>query len=275
MHLAGVGPFITFRSYQLAGRKIIWRAREQRKGLLRAARALEHLPVPFWQTRFYNRQMGAAFAIGSSLFILGSLICFVPDASAELTALANIIFFLGSIPFTVAAYMQHFQAANAEPFSRDPEKQAPIKDIRLIGWKPHDLGWLSTLTQFIGTLAFNVSTLGGVKITNSWVLEDAVVWVPDMIGSILFLISAYLAFIEANHSLWRWNPKDLSWQIVFVNLVGCIAFMLSACTAYVLPDGPKHWVSLYSNGHLLAGAVCFLIGALLTIRESRAAAGPA
>lgn len=269
---AGAGPFITFRSYQLAaGRRIIWKAREHRKGLLRAARAMEHLPVPLWKSRGYNRLMGGTFAVGSALFILGSVLSMLPQASAALLAWANVIFFMGSIPFTLAAYMQHFQAANTSSFTPDPEGQARHTRIQLLGWQPRDAGWLSTLTQFLGTLAFNVSTLSAAKLGSLWYLQDLLVWAPDMLGSVLFLVSAYLAFVEANHSFWRWRLKDLDWQIVFVNLVGCIAFMIAACTAFVPQQGQSSAVALFSNAQLMLGAVCFLIGALLAVREAKAA----
>lgn len=271
MHLAGVGPFITFRSYEIAGRRIVWQARQHRKGLLRVARALEHLPVPLWQTRAYNQTMGATFAVGAGLFILGSVLALLPDSSAALTVWMNLIFFVGSIPFTVAAYMQHFQAANVSHFTLEPNPHQAHVPIRWLGWQPRDLGWLSTLTQFLGTLAFNVSTLGAVQIANPWYVLDWVVWMPDMVGSVLFLVSAYLAFMEANHALWQWRPSDLTWRIVFVNLVGCVAFMAAACTAYVPVTGQLQWVADLSNGQLLVGAACFLLGALLSIRESQMA----
>jgi len=271
MHLAGVGSFITYRSYKLAGRLIVWKAREQRKGLLRAARALEHLPAPLWQTRRYNQAMCSTFAVGSLLFIVGSALSLWQNPSSTLTTWTNLIFFFGSIPFTLAAYMQHFQAANASRFTLNPSESPTHMPMRFIGWQPHELGWLSTLTQFLGTLAFNVSTLGAVQITAPWSLLDGVVWMPEMLGSALFLVSAYLAFIEANHAMWQWHPKDLTWQIVFVNLVGCITFMAAACTAYVPATGPITWVVALSNAQLLVGATCFLVGALLSIRESRTA----
>jgi len=206
------------------------------------------------------------------LFIVGSLLSFLPQASPKLAAWANLIFFLGSIPFTVAAYMQHFQAANAAFFSLDPAKPQPTTaSMKLLGWRPRDIGWVSTFTQFLGTLAFNISTLGAIEIINPWYLQDAIVWLPDVLGSMLFLLSAYLAFVEANHAAWCWKPVNIAWQIVFVNLIGCIAFMVAACTDYVPLHGPTPWVAWLSNFQLLIGATCFLIGALLSIRESQAA----
>lgn len=271
MHLGGVGPFITFRSYSLAGRWIIWQAREHRKGLLRTARAAEHLPLPLWQTRRYNQVMSATFALGSCFFMLGSLLCLLPQPSPALTAWANLIFFIGSLPFTLAAYMQHFQAANTTHFTTDPSQHLPLAPLRLLGWRPHNLGWLSTLTQLLGTFAFNISTWDAIPVASPWYRVDAVVWLPDMVGSVLFLVSAYLAFIEANHALWRWQPRNLTWRIVFVNWVGCIAFMGAACTAYMPAQGQAPWMAAFSNVQLLLGAACFLAGALLSLRESQAA----
>lgn len=271
MFLAGLGPFITFRRYKLAGRLIIWKAREHRKGLMRAARAVDHLPVRLWQTRSYNQWMGATFALGSFLFMMGSLLTLLPHPSWVLKDWANHIFFWGSIPFTLAAYMQHFQAANATHFSLTPCDHVSLAPISFLGWQPHELGWLSTLAQLVGTLAFNISTFAAINNTVPWNLVDRTVWIPDMLGSALFLVSAYLAFIEVNPRFWKWRPTDLAWRIVFVNLVGCIAFMVSACTSYVPSHGQIPWVALFSNVQLLLGAVCFLIGALLTIRESRSA----
>ena len=48
-----------------------------------------------------------------------------------------------------------------------------------------------------------------------------------MIGSVMFLASGYLAFIEVGHKYWSWRPRDLAWQIGFINLLGCIFFMIA------------------------------------------------
>ncbi|MDQ0504569.1 hypothetical protein [Xanthobacter agilis] len=158
VHLAGPWPLITFRSYVLAGRHIIWRARQHRKGLDRRARALEAVPTPFWQIRAYNWSMGLIFAIGSFLFMLGSALALIPaGAWSPPEQVVNLVFFAGSLPFTCAGYMQHFQAANAGGFAIDPAC-APRHRIAFIGWHPRSIGWLSTFTQFLGTIAFNINT---------------------------------------------------------------------------------------------------------------------
>ena len=68
--------------------------------------------------RHLNRRIGLLFAFGASLFMLGGILSLLPALAAHLSLEAsslNIIFFAGSIPFTTAAYLQLFQAANATP----------------------------------------------------------------------------------------------------------------------------------------------------------------
>lgn len=272
LHIAieGPGPFATRLSFTRAGRRIVWLARQHRKGLDLRRRALDPAGRPFWQSAAYNWSVGALFAVGSFLFMLGSVLSLVPASAWSWPAMwTDIVFFAGSIPFTVAGYLQHFQAANASAFSVDPPGET--RRIALIGWHPTSAGWLSTFTQFLGTVAFNVNTFDAIIAPPSWIAQNLLIWTPDMIGSGLFLVSGYLAFIETSHRYWSWQPGDLAWQIVFVNLLGCIAFMVAAILAYV-PVGPEpSWIPAASNIHLLLGALGFFVGALLTMRESRSA----
>lgn len=265
---AGAGPFVTFRRFHRHGRIIEWRARHHRKGLDLAARALHHADLPFWQVQAYNWWTGALFAIGSFLFVLGSALSLSPGAVQALSLpVVNSVFFAGSIPFTIAAFLQNFQAANAGDYN------APIpQKIALFGWRPGDPGWLSTFCQFIGTIAFNFNTFDAIHSPPGQVMQNLVIWGPGMIGSVLFLVSAYLAFIETAHSFWTWRTRDLAWKIVFINLVGCVFFMLSSTLFYSPRATWPDWVAQVANASLGLGAVGFLLGAVLLMREARTGA---
>ena len=258
------GPlgFVTFRSFLLRGRRVIWRARQHRKGLLRDP---DETVVPIWQRPGYNRSMARCFAAGSLLFMLGATLSLVPSPLSA--AQIAIVFFLGSIPFTIGGFLQNLQAANATDFSLSQ----PVRRgrVRILGWRPHSLGWLSTITQFGGTIAFNFNTFDAIDPSRGWVTQDLTIWVPGMIGSVLFLVSAYLAFMEASHGVWAWMPESLSWRIVAVNLLGCIFFMTAGTASYVPAGQAPAWVGDLVNLHLWLGAACFFVAALLTIRESR------
>lgn len=271
IHLGGPWPFITVGTYTLAGRRFIWHSRQHRKGLDWRAWAA-HAPAAFWQTRTYNWLVGASFALGALLFVAGSLLSLPPASHWPAgAAAANMVFFLGSVPFTFAAYLQLFQAANARPFSVDPDA-APRAPIRLIGWHVHNAGWLSSFSQFTGTLAFNMNTWDAMHTASAWLAQDQWVWAPDMIGSALFLISGYLAFLEISRGYWSWRPRDIAWQIVAINLIGCVAFMTAAVLSFTPRRPEAAWIIDLGNIHLLIGSACFFIGAVLTIREGTAAA---
>lgn len=257
----GAGPFVTFRHLVLLERDIFWLARNHRRGL-----GQDHPPRPFWQWQTFNILMGLGFAFGSVLFALGAVMSLFPKTAdlVPLTENVAIIYFAGSIFFTCAAYMQLFQSANSaeEPVATNtPGLRA------FLGWGPNDAGWLSSAAQFAGTLFFNVSTYSAIQ-GGSWLRQDTLIWGPDILGSLLFLFSGYLALVETCHKWWAWRPRTLAWWIVMVNFAGCVAFMFSAIFAFVPAAGLVVEIVNLSTFLTLVGAAGFFIGALLAIYES-------
>ncbi len=267
IHITGPWPFVTLRTYTIGSHRFVWLARPERKGLEGSLRAQERGPV--WRRPECNRSIAALFALGSLLFMLGSALSLLPAGAAPPTAAINMVFAAGSVPFTLAAYLQHFQAANAPEFTPDPGDHPGRRTISLIGWHPRSAGWWSTLTQFVGTIDFNFNTFDALRAPDGWLAQDLVIWVPGMLGSVMFLISSYLAFVETSHSYWSWRPASLDWQIVFANLAGSVAFMTASTLAYVPPGREAAWIGDVANVHLFVGALGFLVGAALMIRESR------
>lgn len=272
MKLFGIWPLVTERIYELHGARVVWLARMQRKGLRFKSSEINSSQAPFWQTQSYNANIGISFAVGAFIFALGSVFMFCALRWPQLVNLTNLTFFAGSIPFTIAAGLQHFQSANAADF-KPPLSQSGEGRLRLsfVGWHPRSAGWLSSFTQFLGTIAFNISTFNSIAAPGSPELSVLEIWAPNFEGSVLFLVSGYLAFVEVGNKHWSWRPKSLSWQIVFINLLGCIAFMIAAVT----PTSPNRddalWLLSYSNTHTLIGAIYFFMGAVLLVRESREA----
>ena len=68
-----------------------------------------------------------------------------------------------------------------------------------------------------------------------WVQEDTLIWVPNMAGSICFLAASYLALIEISHGWWSFEPRQVAWWIVIVNLLGSVAFQISALYGFFPP----------------------------------------
>jgi hypothetical protein len=271
----GPWPYITRRTYRSReGLHAVWQSRVHRKRL--------HTEEPgtsptllrgLWMPQQLNWWIAVIFALGSSLFILGSVLSLVPPLAIAWgldATTVNAVFFAGSIPFTTAAYLQLFQSANAGEFSPHGITQTPR--AVLLGWRPRDIGWLSCALQFLGTLLFNINTFDGMVPGLDWLQQDLAIWAPDVAGSVLFLVSGYLAFIETCHAHFAWRPQSISWWVTFANLLGCVAFMISAVFALVPPDAPGFDAARLAALFTVIGAAGFLIGSLLMLPETAVAA---
>ena len=92
------------------------------------------------------------------------------------------------------------------------------------------------------------------------------IWRPDALGSICFLVSSWLAWAEECHGPFAWRPSRISWRITALNLVGSVAFGVSAIASYVTSSGQLLSLALTNLGTFV-GAVCFLVGAVLLLPE--------
>jgi hypothetical protein len=269
----GAYPFVTKRTYRQGdGTTRIWSSRHHRKGLplvspfaVSFRSAIVH---SLWMPEKLNWWIGTVFALGSALYILASICSLWPSLSKNWSLSSttiNTIFFAGSIPFTIAAFLQLYQAAVSE--AKAVHRQSGEVKKRF-GWYPDSAGWLSAALQFVGTILFNVNTLDALLPHLDWLQQDLLIWAPDIAGSILFLASGYLAFIEAGHAYWAWEPTSITWWVVSVNLLGCLAFMISAMFAFVPAGTPAFDNGAISVGFTLIGGVCFLLGSLLMLPET-------
>src|SRR4051812_40958281 len=101
-----------------------------------------------------NATTASLFVVGSSCFVLGS----VPAYSDAVGALADAVtYFVGSVFFTSAAYLQLLQAQTPAMTDVDESRQHAPAPVTAWRWMPDDRGWLAAVTQFAGTLYFNAS----------------------------------------------------------------------------------------------------------------------
>lgn len=257
----GAGPFKTWRRLNIAGEIRLWLARNHRKGV-----GITHAPRAFWQTPAFNLCIAAGFGIGSGLFVIGAMLSLGGVARWELSAYQiNLIYGIGSVFFTLAGFLQLFQAANAGA-ALHSATAPPQRHV--IGWQPDNLGWLSSAVQFIGTLLFNINTFDALGGAGTWLQQDLTLWAPDFAGSVLFLAAGYLAMLETCHRWWAWQPRSLAWWIVAMNMLGCCAFMASASLAFVLPTDGAPLAGTASIVFTCGGAICFLVGAGLAAVEA-------
>ena len=65
---------------------------------------------------------------------------------------------------------------------------------------------------------------------------DKHVWRPDVFGSVLFLVASAVALSALGIGVWRPQLRTLSWSITWLNMLGSVAFMVSAVASFVLPS---------------------------------------
>ena len=78
-----------------------------------------------------------------------------------------------------------------------------------------------------------------MRMNLSFTKIDRLVWSADFLGSVLFLISSWLACGEVASALTSPKVKSLTWWVVLSNLLGSFAFGVSAITSFVLPSPEK------------------------------------
>jgi hypothetical protein len=203
-----------------------------------------------------DRWIAWLFIIGSSLFALGAL-PFYADAVG--LRICGTTFFVGSLFFTSAAFLQYREAVDDLPAVGDPKRRS------FWVWAPRNLGWLAAAVQFAGTLWFNWSTGNALRDNLTATLADQRVWRPDALGSIAFLISSGVALRDARAGVIAGRPKPVTWKIAVINLAGSVAFGVSAVAAFVIPSSGEVRNAELSNLGTFLGALCFLTGAILLL----------
>jgi len=231
-------------------------------------------PVRWWLDVGALARIGwwisSLFMIGSACFSIASAAGLAPglfgDFARNVTAV-NGLFFAGSICFTLAAWLQLLAAVNADRIAAIAHRVPLTGGIRWFAWRPREIGWLSAFVQFVGTVLFNLNTFDALLPGLDWLQEDLLVWAPDVIGSLCFLVASGLAMAEYVHAERRWNVADVSWWIVSANLLGSVAFGISAVYAVVLPADAGLLDAWLVNAFTCIGALCFLVGAYLLLPE--------
>jgi hypothetical protein len=234
------------------GSVVRWGSRPHRKHQQPAAGST------WWAPRARGWWIAVLFAIGSLLFGLGA----VPGyASAVGARWDTVTYFAGSLFFTAASFLSYREAVDAAPEGLNPAHR------RFFTYQPGRIDWWATAVQFAGTLYFNVSCGVAMASDLSAATAHQHVWRPDAIGSVCFLVSSLLSWYEACHGWAAWRPTSYAWWITLVNLIGSIAFGISAVAGYINPVSGQVHNAARANTQTLIGAICFLIGAVLLLPE--------
>ncbi|MBT4964071.1 MAG: hypothetical protein HOI53_06420 [Francisellaceae bacterium] len=222
----------------------------------------------FWGMSFHPRNiswwLAINFIIGSFLFSLASFYTMYNlPIDKWLNSNLGYIFFIGSIFFTIAAYLQYLEAIN-NGFDEKYDK------FKFFKFSPKSIAYNISVTQLIGTILFNFNTWNSMQEYDGLLMNNIAIWVPDFVGSIFFLTSGCLAIIEVTHGKCAISFKNLSSWIVIINFLGCVFFQISSSAAVFLPksiNSNSAFTTYISNLTLLIGSVCFLLATYLLLPE--------
>jgi hypothetical protein len=192
------------------------------------------------QSRSVTRAIGLLFAIGSTCFLIGPFPGFIQlvGSGADGT-----VFFVGSLFFTSAAFLQFEQSTGRDR--------------------------LPTLIQLAGTLFFNVETFRAMQDAYDTSDVNRLVWAPEAVGSICFLVSGFLAFMAIR------SVRGRDRTTAAINLAGCVFFGISTIASYVVPSTGDILALAAANWTTGLGALCFLIGSLMLLPSGDDAESPA
>jgi hypothetical protein len=192
-----------------------------------------------------ERWMAACFALGSVCFLVGP---FPGYASLVGETADAVTFFVGSILFTAGGALQ-CSLAYAHRHTPGAGRAA----------------WWAATIQSAGTLFFNATTYRALETAVYSPAYDRLVWRPDALGSICFLVSGVIAYRASPRRGWLPERSGRSWWEPGVNLLGCVFFGISAIAGYVVPSSGSVLDLSAANFNTSLGAACFLACAIGTL----------
>src|SRR3954447_7405773 len=193
-----------------------------------------------------ERWMGLSFALGSACFLVGPFPRYPSLVGEHADALT---FFVGSLLFTLGGGLQTLLAA--------PDRSASATGRA---------AWRSAVIQSAGTLCFNVTTFRALSTAISDPQYNRLVWRPDALGSVCFLVSAAIAYRASDRAGWLPRRGGSGWWQPAVNLLGCVLFGISAVAGHVVPQSGTVLDLAAANWTTSLGAACFLVNALAALR---------
>jgi hypothetical protein len=207
-----------------------------------------------------NAVIAWSFMVGSACFVAGSVPAYVDAVGGWADGITYVV---GSVFFTGAAFCQLLQAQSPDTTGVDQATAHLPVALCWRAWLPHDRNWVAAAVQLAGTLCFNVSTVAALTHDATAAEADRYVWRPDLVGSVLFLVSSAVAVRAVAPVGGALGLRSWPGRIAWVNLLGSLLFMASALASYVVPSTDQLVSTRVAVLGTLLGALCFLAGSAL------------
>jgi len=202
-----------------------------------------------------KRWIGMPFVVGSVLFIVA-----VPIAASSIVASA-LLFFAGSTLYLIGASADAWNARATALNGARWRASIEVAGNSVQGWTRYlrHRFWASSIQAF-GAVLFQVMVIAGLIDGLDPILVDLLIWEPDIIGSLCFVISSAM-LVSVQHPLaGRGDFRDRIKGASLFNLGGSLCFLASSLGAFVpLSSGEEISPLLVAGGTVIGGAL-FLIG---------------
>ncbi|MBS1676403.1 MAG: hypothetical protein JST08_03370 [Actinobacteria bacterium] len=195
------------------------------------------------------------------MFAIGALLAQTGTGGPRLV---SVVYLIGGLFFSTGGYSSVLLAINAPHRRRDGTWECD----RWRWWarEPSNIDYLAAAVLFSGTVVFGINLVDSLIGELTAAQQDRLIWSPDMIGCVLFLVAGVLAMVDISGSWWDLRGEGLGWWIVFVNQVGSVLFMVSAVASFVRADGDMIAVGI-ANWGTFAGAACFAVAGFMQFYE--------
>ncbi len=279
----GADPFEDSRAlYRLPdGSEYVWESRRHRKGrgpqraTGQAAAVAERAPEAGsenpWRQFYAPHRLAwwvaVNFIVGSALFTLGASGALFPGFFAgEGSLVADVSYFSGAALFTVGIYLQLLEGLNSSDYIGLKRPYNP-RGFVWFAWRPQRLEFVAPFVLLVGSLFFNVETSLALGSAFGWISLPVLIGLTSLVGAVGFVVSAYLQLVEVCHSYFGLRPREISWWVAALNLVGSAGFLVGSVFGFDVPGLSSPEESLITQVSFLIGSALFLAGSYLLLPE--------
>jgi hypothetical protein len=278
----GLRPFITYVEYQRPDGSVYrYETRLGRKG--HGPRRAGPTSVPssrspwarFWAPDRLAWWVAILFVVGSICFILGAAASLVPSlfgSQHTMSVVAEIFYTAGAALYTVSVYGQLLEYLNEDDRITDGDGSLAPESWRWWAWRPTELGWLVPFVFLVGAVVFNYETIAALLSSLGLVSEHVGLWTTSMLGSVLFLAASVLQIVEVGHGSLRAQPRNISWWVAVLFVIGSIGFIIGSLPGFGsggggLPNADQEPGPLIVKVGFLLGGIAYAVGSYLMLPE--------
>lgn len=155
----------------------------------------------------------------------------------------------------------------------DTETDHQCRVWRWWGWDFHNVGFTAAFLLGLGCLIFSIAVftaIPGVVDDDQWQVQQALIWAPQTVGSVCFVLSGLLFTLEEQDVWYKPGFTRIGWYASFANLIGGIGFLVSSVFGYLANwkgNGPvccQHWGTAFNAFY---GNWAFMVGSLILLLE--------